>query len=431
MDFVRRQLKCGAYLNVLQTDKFKKNYISVNFAFEHNESNAALSSLLSDVLTRATKKYPSLRDVERELDECYGASLSSYTTVKGSYKILTVSIDCLDDHYAFDGEQLFRRSIDMLSEVLFFPLVENGSFCEEYVDSEKEKLLASIARRNNSKRHYASDRCKSIMCKGEPCGIAAYGSVDAVKRIDARSLYEFYNYMLSESSIEIFYVGSRSLEDVSKPLENMLGSIDVDRHTFLSYPQKLSVSEPRRVFEDAEYKQSVLVMGYRTNVNSEDDCKYAFILFNSLFGSGVNSKLFRVVREQMHLCYYASCAPDLSSSVAYVTSGIDVSNEKKAQDAIVEQLDAVVRGDFTDDDISDCKKSILNAYRELYDSAEGLCGWYLGRVIYGDNGTIDDTLKRILNVSRDEVIEVAQKMQLDTVYVLRGTAKSADGGSDE
>ena len=431
MDFVRKQLKCGAYLNVLQTDKFKKNYISVNFVFEHNESNAALSSLLSDVLTGATKKYPSLRDVERELDECYGASLSSYTTVKGAYKILTVSIDCLDDHYAFDGEQLLKRSLDMLSEVIFSPLVDNGSFCEEYVSSEKEKLVAAISRRNNSKRHYALDKCKSIMCKGECCGIASYGSVDAVMRIDAQLLYEFYNYLINESNIELFYVGAYSLDDVSYLIDHMLVSLKRDAYSLLSFPEKVSVCEERYVSEDADYKQSVLVMGYRTGVNSRDDSKYAFVLFNSLFGSGVKSKLFKVVREQMNLCYYASCSPDLSSAVAYVTSGIDITNERKARVAISDQLSAVAKGEFTDDEMDDCKRSLVHAYRELYDSAEGLCGWYLSRVIFGDDSTIDETMQRILKVSREEVIDVARKMQLDTVFVLRGIAKGSDGGYDE
>ena len=431
MSFIRKKLDCGVYINLMETNKFKKNFVSVSFIIPHNIENAAFSSLLSDVLTRGTKYHPTLKDIERELDDCYGAQLSSFNTIRAESKIISVSMECLDDHYALDGERVFERSCKLLYEVIFSPLVEEGKFLSDYVESEKEKLLASIARKNNSKRHYAMNKCKRIMCKNEPYGVPSYGSVESVESIDSAALYKFYKYMLDTANVELFYVGSQSGEKVEKIFEDMFSSFKEKKYRLLSYPCAISVKETKHVTEEADYKQSVLVMGYRTGITAKSEEKYAFTLFNSIFGSGVNSKLFKIVREKMHLCYYASCVPELSKGVAFISSGIDSKNEEITKNALIEQLESVVNGDFTDDDIDDCKKALANAYKELYDSADGLCGWYLSKVIFGDDDTIEEVSQKIQKVTKEEIVNVARKMQLDTVFVLRGVQKLASLGGGE
>ena len=431
MFFDRKELCTGVNLNLLTTDKFKKNFVHVNFIIPHKAEYAAESSLLSEVLTRGTKTHPTLKEIERELDECYSAQLSAHSSIRGESKIVSVSMDSLADHYALDGESIFERSCDLLYEILFEPLTEDGVFCREYVDSEKEKLLASVARRKNSKRHYALDTAKKLMCEGESYGIPSYGSESAIADITADSLYDFYKYIIDNAAIELFYVGGESREKIEQVFCRMFGSRPRENGGVQSCPSMKIVTESRYFCEEADYKQSVLVMGYRTGINAQNEEKYAFTLFNSVFGSGVNSKLFKIVREKMHLCYYASCAPELTKGVAFISSGIDSSNEQITTDAIKEQLEAVRRGDFTDEDISDCKSALRNAYNELYDSAEGLCGWYLGRVMFGDTEHIESVCEKIMAVTREHIISAASKMQLDTVFMLKGVSKTAeDGGCD-
>lgn len=427
MRFNRKKLHCGAHFNSMQTYKYKKNYVCVSFIIPHSIDNAAYSSLLPDVLTRATEHYPSLRDIERELDDCFGAVLCSSNSVRSESKILSLSMEMLDDHYAIGAQGLFARSCEMLREVIFSPYLVNGAFDDEIVESEKGKLLASIARRNNSKRHYALDRCKTLMFKDEPFGVFSYGSIESVRSIEAKGLYSFYQYLLREAKVEIFYVGSQPEEMVSDIIEDMFSSCQFDNSSDIKCSAPSTADELKYIAEEADYKQSVLIMGCRTQITSESDDKYAFTLFNSVFGSGVNSKLFKIVREKMHLCYYASCVPELSKGVAFISCGIDAKNEEITKQAILEQLSATVRGDFSDDEISDCKRALVNAYTELSDSADGLCGWYLGRVMFGDFDTIDDVVDKLEKVTREDIVRAASKMQPDTIFMLRGTGKGSDG----
>ena len=136
MSFNRKKLKCGAHYNSMQTFKYKKNYICISFIIPHNLENAAHSSLLMDVLTRATELHPTLRDIERELDDCYGAQLSSCNSVRSEHKIVSLSMETLDDHYTVDSDGLFERSCKMLGEVIFSPLLKDGVFCSQVLRDE-------------------------------------------------------------------------------------------------------------------------------------------------------------------------------------------------------------------------------------------------------------------------------------------------------
>lgn len=423
MVFNRIEIAKGVNLNIISTDKFKRNFVDVSFILPHRLEYAAPSSLLCDVLTRATQRFPSLLEIERELDECYGATLSSVSNIKGESKVISLCVDFLSNKYALPNDDIFKRTTDLLSDVLFRPCLIDGVFNADFVENEKEKLLAAIGRRRNSKRTYATDRCRSIMCEGEAYSVFSYGTVDDVKGVTAKSLYDFYLYMLDKASVELFFVGDESEEKIVSYFSAMFSDKPRKDFSYQEYPSLIVPDEQRYIVEEADYKQSVLVLGIRTGITQKSELRYAYSLFNAIFGSGVNSKLFRVVREQMHLCYYASNSPDISKGVSFVSSGIDMKNEEIATNAIKDQLYQTSIGNFTDEDIQNCKKAIKNSYKELHDSPESLVGWYLGRVIFGNFETCEQVCDKIMSVTREQIIQVAAKSEIDTIFMLKGVSK--------
>ena len=175
--------------------------------------------------------------------------------------------------------------------------------------------------------------------------------------------------------------------------------------------------------------QGKLVMGLRIGVidtNSKESA--AFSVFNEIFGGSPSSKLFMNVREAMSLCYYCRSMPDQYMSTMFISSGIETENKEKAKNAILDQLDAVKKGDFTEEDIEDAKRSMKNSYKELDDSANALCMWYLSRLLMGSDGTPDEVIEKLMKVTKDEIIKAANKVLLDTVYFIKGTG---NGEGDE
>ena len=78
------------------------------------------------------------------------------------------------------------------------------------------------------------------------------------------------------------------------------------------------------------------------------------------------------VREKLSLCYYCWAMPDAQKGVMFVSSGIENEKKQVAEDEILNQLRNTAEGDITDEEFDAAKKSLVNAYKEIYDAPVSL-----------------------------------------------------------
>ncbi|MBQ4116849.1 MAG: insulinase family protein [Clostridia bacterium] len=421
----------GVTLNVIPTDKFKTNYLSFNFVQYLDKNKAALNALIPQVLLRGTKNHKDIASIKVALDELYAASVEGKTFKRGEYQVCGITASWLADRYSIDGTKITEGTISILEELLFDPYTENGIFSKSYVESEKIDLIDDIRALINNKNSYAVTRCKEEMCRGEAFGISEYGDEESVKKITADELFAAYQNLLETSRIEIFYVGSGDVE----ALFEKIGKMFADKKRAYTEPQKTvvkyGVTEVKNVTEKISAAQGKLSLGFRTGCSVGDKDYSAFPVFVEMYGNSPVSKLFMNVREKLSLCYYCRAIPDGVKGIMVVTSGIEVSNKEKTQNEILAQLDNVKQGKITDEELILAKKSLKNAYNELNDSPPALEGWYLTRCLSGLDDSHEEVCNRFMNVTKEEVINVARKLQLDTVYFLEGTLKGKGESDDE
>lgn len=423
----RCKLSEGIHLNLLPSEKFKTNFLSVCFVVPLEKENAHLTALVPKVLSRGCKAYPDMAAISERLEYLYASDISAVYVKRAESLIVGFSADFVKDRFLPDKEENLLNSVStLLFDILFDPLIENGAFRESYVAGEKADLINAIGAKINNKAAYAKERCTEIMFGARPYGISELGTVEEVRAATSKQIYERYKQIAETAPIEIFFNGECDAEELSALVKSR---IPVGAHRKTSFPTRAFLDgEPDEVTEvtdEMPVAQGKLVMGLRmsgVNVNSADAA--AFNVFNEMFGGSANSKLFMNVREAMSLCYYCRSMPDMFMSALFISSGIEPENREKAKNAILEQLDAMKAGDFSDDDIAEAKLSLCNAYKELDDSASALCLWYLSRVIFGNDGTPEDTMEKIRAVTADEIRAAAEKVSLDTVYFIKGTGKS-------
>lgn len=423
----RCKLSEGVHLNLLPSEKFKTNFLSVCFVVPLEKENAHLTALVPKVLSRGCKAYPDMAAISERLEYLYASDISAVYVKRAESLIVGFSADFVKDAFLPDKEENLLNSVStLLFDILFDPLIENGAFRESYVAGEKADLINAIGAKINNKAAYAKERCTEIMFGARPYGISELGTVEEVRAATSKQIYERYKQIAETAPIEIFFNGECDAEELSALVKSR---IPVSAHRKTSFPTRAFLDgEPDEVTEvtdEMPVAQGKLVMGLRmsgVNVNAPDAA--AFNVFNEIFGGSANSKLFMNVREAMSLCYYCRSMPDMFMSALFISSGIEPENREKAKKAILEQLDAMKAGDFSDDDIAEAKLSLCNAYKELDDSASALCLWYLSRVIFGNDGTPEDTMEKIRAVTADEIRAAAEKVSLDTVYFIKGTGKS-------
>lgn len=412
----RRKIADGVYFSSITDKRYKKNLISVAFSTQLSEDTATENVIVPVLLTKCNSKLPTYKAFNNKMSRLYASGIGG--TAGRQYDLQTISFGAyyLDDIYALSGEKMTGIMTDILIDCLTSPVTENGVFSEKFVELEKKTVIDNIETAINDKRSYAIERAMKTICKGEPASVCSYGTVEKAKLITPDSAYKAYRRMLETMPCEIICTGCSDFDGVAEKFAaafEKVGRHDIENTTIALSPVKTQTEE---VTERLTVNQSKLVLGFKSH--SDDDA--ALVLLQKIFGGTTSSKLFRNVREKMSLCYYCSAARNDLKGIMLVNSGVENENIEKTKEAVIDQLEEIKNGNFTNEDINFAEMAIKNDFKSVADSAGTVSNWYFDCIRKNDIVTPEEKLGRYLGVSKERIIAAAKSMVLDSVYVLTG-----------
>ena len=418
----------GAELSVIPTDKFKSNYIALNFYFPLKKERASRVSLLSRVMTRGTMKYPTIGELNRYTDMLYEMTFSMSVSGFGGIQVLCFRMDYLGDRFIPEGESfnITDLALDFMKEFILRPLVKDGEFLSEYVEAEKKLLTDRIRSEINNKDAYAMKRARGYFLGDHPAAIPSYGELETVAPINGAELYGELLAVLREARVEALFVGDTSSGVVDKlvmALGEILPADRIDAKTpVIPKPDYDALgTDVRRVTEEADARQGRMILGYSLPY---DTCESVIAsTFLEIFSGSPVSRLFMNVREKLNLCYYCSAAIDASVYSMTIRSGIAEENVEKAMAEIERQLKDIVAGNISENELELAKNAIISSMKGLKDSGSSLGEWYLRRMVLGLPTDIDGMIERTANVTVSEVAEFASRAKLRMKYFLRGVSE--------
>ncbi|AIF66435.1 Predicted Zn-dependent peptidase [Terribacillus saccharophilus] len=413
----------GATLHLIPTKKYKTISIAVKLQAPLERETITARALLPYVLQQGTANLSDARALRLKLDDLYGAILSISGTKKGEKHIITLRLDVANENYLSDRTPLFEKAVDLLREILFEPKAENNAFTESIVTREIQTLKQKMVALKDDKMSYANMRLIDEMCKDEPYSLHVHGYEEELKDMDGGKLYGFYEKMLKQDKMDIYILGDVESELAEKAVQPFLERdiAPLEERTASVHPASDEVQE---VIETQDVQQAKLHLGYRTNIRYDDSDYAALQVFNGLFGGFPSSKLFRNVREKHSLAYYAASRFESHKGLLFVFSGIDPKDYQKAKEIIDAQLASMQAGEFEGSEVEEVKDLIVSQILETIDNPAGHIETLYQQVMGNKNVTIEQMLDSIQQVTTEDVLQVAKKVQLDTVYLL--TNKEAE-----
>ena len=412
-------LQTGITLRCFRDARFKQGSISIQFVRPMCREEAALNALLPAVLLRGTQKCKDLRAIIRRLDDLYGASVGVQVRRIGDYQTTGLSSSFIDDRFAFEGDEVLVPMIAFLQELLMQPALEKGVFVKEYVNSEKKNLIATIEAQRNDKRAYASGQMLKTMCAEDSFGIPRLGEIDKVQSIDAQKLYDHYQKILAESAVDILYVGSAEPKMVAQHMTGLFA--DVKRNA-VALPEQTPFRDAggSERTEQMEVAQGKLAMGFVTPITIRDRQFAAMQVCNTIFGSGMTSKLFTNIREKQSLCYDISSGYHGSKGIVTVSAGIDFDKKALVREQILSQLHSCCDGDITPHELQAAKQAIISSLQGTHDTPSAIDSYYSSAALSGLAMTPQEYICAVRAVTAEQVVEAARSVKLHTVYFLEG-----------
>lgn len=417
-EFIRKEICEGVAFNSITDNRFKMGRISATLIVPLERKTASANALLSCVLTRSCKEYPDFTALSRKLGSLYGAALYPSVQRYGDFQAVTISIAGIEDKFTLDNTSISSELTELLCSIIFEPNIIDGHFNEEDVEQERRQLIETIDAEFNDKRLYAINRCIEVMCRDELFSIGRYGSREDVAALTNEDIYNAWRNLLDNARVELTMLGNtnpdKAFESFKKYFEN--------KPRYQNSTTKIveNAAEIRRVVETEDVAQSKLVMGYRCAYPKTNEEYVANSLMSAILGGTPTSKLFTNVREKMSLCYYCVSRVDSNKGIMLIDSGVETGNIEKAEKAITEQLNSMIRGNITDEELNSAKLALKNSYISLLDSLASMQGFYVGGLLRNMPLTPQQAAELVDKITKEQVILLAKRITPDTVFSLIG-----------
>ena len=433
MEYSRTEIRPGVWLTHLREDKFKTACFSVSLLSQLNRETASMNALIPFVLRRGTSAFPDMETLSTRMEELYGTVIEPIIRRIGEIQCCGFYASFPEDAFLPRGEGVLKDTLALTLDLLLSPVTRGGLLLPAYVESERDKLLDLISARMNNKRSYAVLRCIEEMCCCEDFAVSRYGDEESCRSINYKKLSRHYRTLLQTSPIELFYCGRTSLREVKALLRDHLSTLprgEIDTEIGTEIRMNALEAEPRSTVEEMDVAQANLVIGWRLGECMEDPDFAALYVFNDLFGGSPSSKLFLNVREKLSLCYYASSIIDIRKGLLLVSSGIQLSNLDAAKAEIFAQLDAVCRGDFSEDDLRTARAGVISDLRSIPDSQGALESFYLSQAVVGADYSPTDLAELVNEVTAEQVSAIAKSVECDQIFLLKQESDPEDENDD-
>lgn len=417
-EIIREKIADGVYFNFIPDSRFKTVRITVSLFLQIAKDTSAANALAASLITRSCKAYPDFTSLARKLDELYGASLFSTVRKLGEIQELRFTVSGIDDKYSLDDVKISKELTELLCSALFEPNVKNNAFIESELAGERRQLIEELDSEFNEKRLYAVKRCTEIMCENEPFSVSRIGTKENLSAVTGEEVYKAWTNAIDSAKIELYMLGDTDPKNALKAFKKAFEG--KNRAIGLSTMLIKKADEVKRVTERQDVTQSKLVMGFRTPYAEPYTDVSAVKLMCAVLGGTPSSKLFANVREKMSLCYYCAARYNPNKGIMIIDSGVETANIKKTESAVLDQLKAMQAGDITDEEIDAAKLALKNSYITSLDSLASIENFYLSQTFHREMLSPEESAKRIMSVTKEEIIEAANAVSLDTVYVLTG-----------
>lgn len=400
-------------LYLCKNNKFKTNLIQVFILNRLEKESVSKNALIPFVLYRGSEKYPDSRSFKIQLDYLYGAELNVSVWKRGELQIINFSLEIVNEKYLPTNENLFKKGIFLLRELMLSP-----RFTEDYFQQEREFIIKEIKSIINDKYIYALLRCYQEMCHKESYSLHKLGIIEDHQLLTREKVFEHYQKMMTNSRILLFVIGDINEDEVYHEINNSFVFKHNQNTNINQTLVKTNVDEIKEIEERMNIQQGKLVMGFRTGITRNSEYYYPLLMYNGILGTFPHSKLFQNVREKESLAYYINSNIESTKGLLIVSSGIEAENYNKVKELILKELEKIKIGDITDNEFNWTRTSLISSFKTMSDNNKGLSSHYLLGLVNNWPETIMESTEKLALVKKEDVIHVANNIKLDTIYFL-------------
>ena len=280
------------------------------------ESNNGVAHLLEHMAFKGTKTKSALEIAETI--ENVGGDINAYTSKEiTAYYVKLIAED-------------LPLGINILSDIL-----QNSIFAEEELNRERGVILQEIGMYLDSPDEMIFDYWQEKAFANQPFGRSILGKTDIIKNI---SRDEVKNFMASHYNPNKMVISAAGKVDHEK-------FVDAIQASCTNLPNGKTKNREKAIYSAGEYREQKkleqihLLIGFE-GIDYHNEDYYSLLIFSSLLGGGMSSRLFQEIREKRGLVYGISsfCSSYSDTGIFGIYSGTGDSQIQELIPILCEQL---------------------------------------------------------------------------------------------
>jgi predicted Zn-dependent peptidase len=358
---------------------------------ERPEENG-MAHFLEHLVFKGGEKFPNYRDVN-EAAENIGAVLNAYT-----------SHDLVAFHITARASRGLEAA-DLLTDFVARPRIDG-----EELDRERGVVVQEIARANDQPAAQAEHLIDEAVFGDHPLGRPVLGPPEHIRDTFTREgIVAFRQRRWSPARGAAFAVGNLEALGDDGELTELFGR-------FIASPppepyDPAPAPEPRIMVRERDSSQSHLRMSYRPSIDvSSTRERAAMVIYGTLLGGSMGSRLFDEIREQRGLAYSVSAFPHAYADVPILQLSAGLESAKCVE--AYRRMRGIVT-ELRDEGPTRSEVSRAQAYaagaRTIAFENTGAVARYAAQqtIVYGEDVDPDTTIELLDQVTYDDVREVA------------------------
>lgn len=368
---------------------------------DENESNNGISHFLEHMFFKGTKKR-SARKISEDI-ESLGGYLNAFTS---------------KEHTCFYGRGL-KENVQKTFEVLA-DMVQNSVFNPEEIVKESAVVIDELYDIEDSPDELIFDKFESNVFNGNSLGLPIIGTE---KNISSFKQKDLSNYVKENYSFDRFLIvasGNIEHNDIVKFAEKYI------KNKFESKSEikrNLVLQDYSDLFVEKDTQQVHYIIGKPT-YGYKDSRRISVAVLSHILGEGSSSRLFQRIREENGISYQINTF--LNSFYDISTFGVYLSTNdktvKKAESLILDELRKICEKKVTIKELERAEEFLIGNMLMSLEGTTNRMNRIAHQILYyGKIIPIENTIKKIKSVTKEEILELSNELFNSTKSVANGT----------
>lgn len=339
-----------------------------------------------------------------------GTTSRTHAELAEAIDSLGVSLTCrAADDYSMASLECTRDTLDE-SLALLAEVIQRPSFEPEEIEKKRQSTIAAIRRRDDDRLAYAIRHLMQDVYPGHSYGLPRLGHSETVAEFTRDQMLTVHRELLDAPRTLVVCVGHFDPLLMEARLEELFSGLPTrDGEALRVAPP--GVAQPGRRTLERPGEQAVLAVGWQT-CGLLDPSSPAVRLLNAVVGEGMNSRLFRRLREEQGLAYATGSYSSLLMHGGHIVGHIGTRPEAREQalNGLMDIFAGLRRDRVPLEELDRARNYVTGKY--LIDHQSNLRrAFYLGHYEMTGLGLVadEDFPERLARVTPDDVLAAAER----------------------